>query len=425
MSQTCDGAMHRDEKYFSVCELILDAATKGILKKAILSKPTDADTVRACATVKTVGGSRVLQLESFTRDNKAHHENLSLSEGAERLYKLCTGYSQINVICSNCECQLMRAKSGKVTVIGAGKLRDAISRTSDGAVLHADGNNRKKQYILDGGEQFLRLLGISEAASGRVLDKKQAKFRQINRFLEHIRDIYKHLPDEGELYVLDLCCGKSYLSFAVYYYLTAVLGRRVRMVGVDLKEDVIAYCSQVASRLGFVGLKFYCCDINEFKPDADRRPDLVLSLHACDIATDIVIDKAILLEARVILSTPCCHHELNHSLDCPTLDFIGRHSMLRQKLCDAATDALRLMRMELHGYSVDALELIDPDDTPKNVLLRAIKKRVRVAADDPKFAALAAQYEHTRNFLYGNNANAEGVYHSPVAPVGGNDGNIQ
>ena len=390
----------------------------------MLSKSTDANIIKTCVTARAVGGQTVLQLESFTRDNKALHENLSVSEGLERLYEVASGYSQINLICTSCECQLIRSKSGKVSVIGQGKVEALLTRSNGVSAVQTDTNNRKKQYILNGNEPFLKLLGISEGSSGRVLDKKQAKFRQINRFLEHIRDIYKHLPEAGELYVLDLCCGKSYLSFAVYHYLNVVLGRRVRMIGVDLKEDVIEYCSDVASRLGFVGLRFYCADINRFEFDADRRPDLVLSLHACDIATDIVIDKAIALDARVILSTPCCHHELNHSLDCPTLGFIGRHSMLRQKLCDAATDALRLMRMELYGYAVDSLELIDPDDTPKNVLLRGIKKR-SVRKDSEEFASRLGEYIRTRDFLYGGNADSDGLYCSPVIRHGGNDGNIQ
>lgn len=415
---------NRDERYYRLCELMLEACSKGVLKKAVLSKPTDPNIVKAYATAKVIGGRTVLQLESFTKDNKALHENVSVADGAEQLYELAVRYSQINMICTSCECQLIRSKNGRVSAIGQGKVAALLTRSEAVPEASTDTNNRKKKYLLDGSEPFLKLLGVSESASGRVLDKKQAKFRQINRFLEHIRDVYKHLPEDGELYVLDLCCGKSYLSFAVYHYLSVMLGRRVRMIGIDLKEDVIAYCSDVASRLGFVGLRFYCADINKFEFESDRHPDLVLSLHACDIATDIVIDKAIALGTSVILSTPCCHHELNHALDCPTLEFIGKHSMLRQKLSDAATDALRLMRMELYGYAVDSLELIDPEDTPKNVLLRGIKKRT-VKTDDARFISMTEQYIRTREFLYGKNADKDGVYRSPIIINGGNDGNIQ
>lgn len=145
------------------------------------------------------------------------------------------------------------------------------------------------------------------------------------------------------------------------------------MTGVDLKSDVIDYCSQTAQKLGYSGLEFVCCDIARYDPEL--LPQLVISLHACDTATDIVLEKAAEWRADVILSTPCCHHELNHTLNCPELGFIAEYSMLRQKLCDAATDAMRLKLLEARGYSTAALELIDPEETPKNIMLRAIRKR--------------------------------------------------
>ena len=219
----------------------------------------------------------------------------------------------------------------------------------------------------------MKLLEVSDK-NGRVYDKKQAKFRQINRFLELIRDVEGYLPDnDEELRICDLCCGKSYLSFAVYHYFAIIKGRRVKMTGVDLKSDVIEYCSSVAKKLSFDGLEFLCSDVNLY--DTDDHVNMVISLHACDIATDIVLDKAIKWDADLILSTPCCHHDLNKKLNCSPLDFIGDYSMLRQKLCDAATDALRLKLLEANGYETAALELIDPEETPKNIMLRGIKKK--------------------------------------------------
>jgi hypothetical protein len=241
------------------------------------------------------------------------------------------------------------------------------------------------------------LLEISDK-NGRIHEKKQAKFRQINRFLEHIRDVLKYLP-EGDIRICDLCCGKSYLSFAVYHYFANVLGRKVNMTGVDLKRDVIEYCSDVAKKLGFDGLEFVWGDINKY--ETDKLPDLVISLHACDIATDIVLEKAAEWGTPVILSTPCCHHELNHKLNCPELSFIAKYSMLRQKLCDAATDAMRLKRLEAFGYTTDALELIDPEDTPKNIMLRAIKKKsISKSAMDKAWE----EYVDIRRFLMGDGA---------------------
>ena len=240
----------------------------------------------------------------------------------------------------------------------------------------------------------MKLLGISDA-NGRIYDKKQLKFRQINRFVEMIRDVESNLP-KNEITICDLCCGKSYLSFAVYHYFANVLGYRVSMTGVDLKPDVVEYCSDVAKKLGFDGLRFVCGDINDFV--ADKSPDLVVSLHACDTATDIVLDKAMKWEAKVILSTPCCHHELNHTLKCAPLSFIAEHSMLRQKFCDAATDALRLKLLEANGYRTAALELVE--DAPKNIMLRA----VRIKGFDPNSkSALRSweEYNSARAFLLG------------------------
>ena len=171
------------------------------------------------------------------------------------------------------------------------------------------------------------------------------------------------------------------------------------MTGIDLKPDVVENCNAVARAVGFDGLEFICMDVNDYEPE--ERPSLVISLHACDIATDIVLCKAASWNADVILSTPCCHHELNHSIDCEQLSFITEHSMLRQKLCDAATDALRLCRLEAEGYSTSTLELIDPNDTPKNVMLRAIRKK---NFDKGSFEAEQARkkYLAAKSFLCGN-----------------------
>ena len=223
----------------------------------------------------------------------------------------------------------------------------------------------------------------------------QAKFRQINKFVEHIESVLDKLPKE-QINIYDLCCGKSYLSFAVYHYFKNVLHMDVNMICVDLKADVIEYCSNLASRIGFDSMEFVCGDIMKY--EMKHKPHLVISLHACDIATDIVLNKASENGADVILSTPCCHHELNHKLNCPTLDFVAKHSMLRQKMCDALTDALRLLKLEACGYRVDSLELIDPEDTPKNIMLRAIKKK---KVDLDKLNQLKEKYEQTKRFLLG------------------------
>ncbi len=381
----------------NISTLILLAAKKSLIKKAVFSKPADKSNVKAVGTLRSIGGSPALQIEVFTADNKALHTNIRLQDvdAEEKLSGIVDGYMQINLITRCGECEYRVSKSGNSTIIGGENLKKALD-SADSASPEATLNNNEKEYILKGDEPFLKLLDVSDK-NGRIHDKKQAKFRQINRFLEHIRDVLKYLP-EGDIRICDLCCGKSYLSFAVYHYFANVLGRHVSMTGVDLKKDVIKYCNDVSEKLGFEGLEFIHGDITKY--ETDKAPDLVISLHACDVATDIVLEKATEWNTPVILSTPCCHHELNHKLNCPELGFIAKYSMLRQKLCDAATDAMRLKRLEAFGYATDALELIDPEDTPKNIMLRAIKKK------NPPPSTLKKSYEEylaIRKFLMGDN----------------------
>ena len=371
----------------TISELICLASDKNLLKKAVFSKSIDKSTVKAVASLRLIKGEKVIQIETFTDDNKAIHRNFPIASAQGDISSICQNFMQINLITEVGDCEYRASKSGNSTVIGEAKLRRLLFESEGGGELMS--NNNQKDYILKGDEPFLKLLGISDI-NGRIHDKKQSKFRQINRFLEHIRDVLKYLP-EGDIRICDLCCGKSYLSFAVYHYFANILDRNVSMTGVDLKQDVVDHCSAVAIRLGFEGLDFVCGDITHY--DSEVRPHLVISLHACDTATDIVLEKAAEWGAKVILSTPCCHHELNHKLSCPELEFIAKYSMLRQKLCDAATDAMRLSLLEAKGYETDALELIDPDETPKNIMLRAIKKRSGVS--EP----LMQKYREIRHFL--------------------------
>ena len=384
------------EAYQKIVELISAAAVKGALKKAVLSKPADAANVKCTLTLRHVGGKTVLQAEALRADNKALHENIA-PDDANRLLAVVTDWAQINLITTLGDCELRSSKKGKVTLLGGDKLSRTLAE-NDAPCAKIESNNREKNYILSGNEPFLKLLDVSDG-SGRVRDKKQSKFRQINRFLELIRDCLSHLPSEGTLRICDLCCGKSYLSFAAYHYFTEVLGREVKMTGVDLKPDVVAYCNEVAKKLGFDGLEFLHGDVNKY--ECDEHVHLVISLHACDIATDFVLNKATEWQADVILSTPCCHHEMNHTISCEALSFISQHSMLRQKLCDAATDALRLKRLEACGYTVCALELIDPEETPKNIMLRALKRR-NFDPTSPEAVRLQEEYLAAKAFLVGN-----------------------
>ena len=396
--------------------LLVRAAEAPILEKAVLSKCADTAVVRRVLTLCTIRGATVLKCETFRKAEvaevkgkgkpvQAGQENLPLADRTAleaRLDELIASADQINVFTTAGACEFKRAGSGKEILIGAqpvlNALNDADAPSGAPKKVVVGGNDRVKNRILSGEEPFLIRLGVSDAG-GRVHDKKQPKFRQINRFLELIRDVESVLPKEGTLRICDLCCGKSYLSFAVYHYFTAVKGRDVRMVGVDMKQEVMDDCSAIARDLGMDGLSFVCADVSLY--EFGEPVDMVISLHACDVATDLVLNKAIEWRSKLILSTPCCHHEMMRALDCPSLSFISDHSMLRQKLCDAATDALRLKRLEAAGYEVTSLELIDPEETPKNVMLRGILKY------DPSSARCqkaAEEYAAAKVFLLGDNA---------------------
>lgn len=232
-----------------LADLIIYAAERSALKKAVFSKPADKKTVRTVLTCKVIKDNNYLQAESFMSDNKALHKNYRFDMSlASSICDLISGFSQVNLLTTAGECEFRRSKSGSTVLIGADKLRSRLDSDKITQVL-PEGNNRVKRHILDGSEPFLRLLGVSDDA-GRVYDKKQPKFRQINRFLEMIRDILGELP-ENEIRICDLCCGKSYLSFAVYHYFSDILGYKVRMTGVDLKKrrDRILLRSCAQSRL--------------------------------------------------------------------------------------------------------------------------------------------------------------------------------
>ena len=353
------------------------------LQKLTLSKCNNADILRTTGRLIEIKGKVYLALESHLTDGKVVQKNIPAHEAADTIASLVPDqYKQMNITAVTGTAEVKVSKKGKVTVINKIK-KDAAKAVN---LEH----NRQKQYILpaDSPIDFLIALGVQDP-KGFIYDKKRSKFRQINRFLEMVADVESQILGQDELYILDLCCGKSYLSFAVYYYFAVIKGLRVTMDCVDLKKDVIAFCSELADKLGYTGLHFTAGDIRDFP--IRRAPDLTVSLHACDIATDIVLAKGIDAQSKVILSTPCCHHEMMHQLS-PTggpADFLLNHSILKQKFADAATDALRCMVLEINGYDVTALELIDPDETPKNVLIRGIKRK---NVNQDKIAKRKAEY---------------------------------
>ena len=199
--------------------------------------------------------------------------------------------------------------------------------------------------------------------------KKYDKFKQINRFIEFIDDALEHLPKDRQVRILDFGSGKSYLTFALYHYLKIEKGLDIRVTGLDLKKEVIEECSRIAADLGYEDLEFLVGDINDYNDEA--TVDMVVTLHACDVATDMALARAVKWGASVILSVPCCQHELNTQLIAPNLDVMLQHGLIRERFASLATDSIRAEILSLVGYEAQLLEFIDMENTPKNVLIRA------------------------------------------------------
>ena len=255
-------------------------------------------------------------------------------------------------------------------------------------------HNRKKQYILSEDEPIPALIDMGIfTKDGRIAAPMRDKFVQINRFLEIVRDAinedgYLERKNAEPLRIIDFGCGKSYLTFVLYHYLVNILGIRVNMTGLDLKADVIAKCSAAAKRYGYDSLKFERGDIAEY--DANAPADMIVTLHACDTATDYALHNAICRGARMILSVPCCQHELNGQIASDRLRLITRYGIIKERFAALMTDAIRANLLESRGYKTQVLEFVDLSHTPKNLLIRAIKKRPaldnagRIALDEAK-----------------------------------------
>ena len=389
----------------TMAELVLLTAEREWLRRFVLSKPVSADLPqKVSARLSVRRGQKILFFEESYPGGRVRQFALAPADAASVLPEKMASYLQADLVTPVGSAVLLRSKKGTETLRGEGNLRRALNEPGGAPLLSTVTKlDREPRRILAGDEPFLLALGVTDE-KGRVHDKRQPKFRQINRFLELVSDIYDELPGgDAPLLVYDLCCGKSYLSFALYHYLTAVKRRRVEMLCVDLKADVIEFCRGVARDAGFLaeengcGMVFRAADIRRLP--RDRKPDLVVSLHACDTATDVVLDAAADLSAKVILSTPCCHRYLDRRIVSPELAFVTRHPKLRGKLAEALTDGLRCLRLEAAGYEVTAVELVDPDDTPKNTVLRALLR-----PDPAKMQRARDAYGAAKRFLLGGGA---------------------
>ena len=330
---------------------------------AVLSAPRDksgVEKVKVRPLLKR--GKLVFQLESFC-NRQAFHENLSAEEAADRIFEYMQNMKQMQMETKQWNYTVLVSKKGKLTI-----KRKAQKNPNKQADMN---HNRKKQYILEEGTMvpFLRDLGVM-TEEGKIVRTKFDKFRQINRFLEFIEDILPQLDKGREVTILDFGCGKSYLTFAMYYYLHELKQYDIRIIGLDLKTEVIRHCNELSKKYGYEKLTFLEGDIADY--EGVDRVDMVVTLHACDTATDYARAKAVGWHAKVILSVPCCQHEINGQIANDVLKPILKHGLLKERFSAIVTDALRAEYLEREGYEVQVLEFIDMEHTPKNILIRAI-----------------------------------------------------
>lgn len=325
-----------------------------------------------------IRGQLVFQ-ETLYRGAQVFHRNCTREEMLERLLGHMEGlFRQAQVVSRQEEATVLVGKKGSVSLKrrrraareAAGEPEGIESNEGIGGMAH----DRSRQYILPEGRpvDFLVELGV-QLPDGRVTKTKYDKFRQINRYLEFIEDILDKLPVDRTIRIIDFGCGKSYLTFAMYYYLHELKHRAVRVTGLDLKADVIRHCNELARRLGYEGLDFKEGDISSFQ--GEERADMVVSLHACDKATDYALEKAVKWGAAVIMAVPCCQHELNGQMRCEELKPILKYGLIRERIAALVTDALRANLLEEQGYDTQILEFIDMEHTPKNLMIRAVRTR--------------------------------------------------
>lgn len=345
--------------------MVADLLQQAKLAKIIVSGPNRTAVYHKQTLIPKKGKAGLFWQVEASDGQKVFHTNYHQSEEAVLwLQQVAKQYKQAQILTAEEDYQLFFQKDGMVHLSGK-----AVERP-----IQAKEHNRSKNYLLREGEpiDFLLELGIM-TANGMVSKDRFDKFKQINRYLEIVTDCLPRLPEEGTLRIIDFGCGKSYLTFALYWLLAEKKQREVEIIGLDLKTDVIEHCEALARKLDYTGLHFEQGDIAGWQND--RPVDLVVSLHACDTATDAALTQAILWQAKIILAVPCCQHELALQLQSEAQQAVLRHGILRERLASLVTDALRASALEACGYTTQVMEFIDLEHTPKNILIRAIKSQ--------------------------------------------------
>ena len=331
---------------------------------ATLSNPKTKDDVKKIKVRPLLKkDTLIFQCELF-KNNQAFHENYDVSEIVDVLTKYMEDFKQLQLETKRYYATALVSKKGKSTI---------KKKVQSGPVKEVNlSHNREKKYILQEGVSvpFLQDLGVM-TSDGKIVRTKFDKFRQINRFLEFVEDILPQLNKEKEVTILDFGCGKSYLTFAMYYYLHELKNYDVRIIGLDLKKEVIKHCNELSVKYGYEKLKFLEGNIADYT--GVNEVDMVVTLHACDTATDFALDKAVGWNAKVILSVPCCQHELNGQMENELLAPLFKYGLIKERMAALITDAMRAEYLEGQGYETQILEFIDMEHTPKNILIRAVK----------------------------------------------------
>ena len=349
-------------------KILLQQILNKDLQQIILSNSRHPEQVqKAKIRPVLIRGELVFQ-ETAYRGTQVFHENFTAEQMTDRIcLALAEQFRQGEFTAKSLQATALVSKKGKLTL----KVKNNTSPEQED--LQALSHNRTKHYILEEGKPVDFLVGLGvQTPDRRVTKARFDKFRQINRYLEFIEDVIDELPTDRTIRIIDFGCGKSYLTFAMYYYLHELQHRDIQVTGLDLKTDVIKHCNELAEKLGYDRLKFERGDISTY--EGTDVADMVVTLHACDLATDYALDKAVKWGARVILAVPCCQHELNRQITCDPLKPVLKYGIIKERIAALLTDALRANLLEQQGYETQILEFIDMEHTPKNLLIRAVKK---------------------------------------------------
>ena len=369
------------------------AAALPRLQKAVFSQPTDgAEYQKLTLRPVTIKNKPLFQMEGF-RDNKAFHRNMSEEETlAFADETLCGRYRQVLLMSADGAAQYVLRRDGSYRKSG----QSAVPRPGGS---EASSHDRAKRYLLAEGENIPALVDLGVFTPDmRVVKAKYDKYRQINRFVELIDDAFSSV-EPGPLTVMDFGCGKSYLTFILYYYFSVKRGFDVEMIGYDLKADVVERCNLIARKYGYSGLHFEMADVSkDCLPD--RPIDLLVTLHACDTATDYALDFAVRHGAKRIFSVPCCQHEINASIKKGgDLDVLLRYGVVKERVCALLTDSIRAGILEDMGYAVDLMEFVDLAHSPKNLMIRAEKKHAPRDKNVSLFRELEERYGFRQTLL--------------------------